>query len=40
MNNKAHLTQEGLNLIRTIKSGMNSCRWKASTKSKGKGREK
>jgi len=26
MSNKAHLTQEGLNLIRTIKSGMNSCR--------------
>jgi len=26
MRNKAHLTQEGLNLIRTIKSGMNSCR--------------
>ena len=26
MSNKAHLTQEGLNLIRTIKSGMNTGR--------------
>jgi len=28
MNNKAHLTQEGFNLIRTIKSGMNKGREK------------
>jgi hypothetical protein len=26
MNDGSHLTNEGLNLIRTIKDGMNSCR--------------
>ena len=36
ISNKAHLTQDGLNLIRTIKSGMNSCRWDATSKGTGR----
>jgi hypothetical protein len=32
MNEGKHLTTEGLDLIRTIKNKMNSCRWEATSK--------